>query len=73
MSRNEGTTDRIVRVIVGVAMLALGWMGFVDGWLGTVLQWLGFVPLLTGLVGWCPLYALFGFRTNGHKAQPSRA
>jgi hypothetical protein len=29
-----------------------------------VLQWLGFVPLLTGLIGWCPLYALFRFSTK---------
>jgi hypothetical protein len=72
MSTNEGSTDRIIRVVLGVAMLALGWLGVVDGWLGTTLQWLGFVPLITGLVGWCPLYSIFGMRTNG-KAQAGQA
>ena len=61
---NEAPWDRIVRVVLGLVMLYLGWSGAVDGVLGTVLQWLGFVPLITGLVGWCPLYRLFGIRTN---------
>ena len=61
---NEAGWDRIVRVALGIVMLALGWGGFVEGWLGVVLQWLGFVPLITGLVGWCPLYALFRFQTK---------
>jgi hypothetical protein len=30
--------------------------------LGVILQWLGFVPLITGLIGWCPLYSLFHLR-----------
>lgn len=61
--RNEGTIDRGIRIAVGVVLLVLGWGGFVEGTLGTVFSWLGFVPLLTGLVGWCPLYALFGMST----------
>lgn len=61
---NEAPWDRILRVALGLVMLYLGWSGAVDGALGVVLQWLGFVPLLTGLVGWCPLYRLFGIRTN---------
>lgn len=62
---NEAGWDRIVRIALGVVLLALGWGGVVEGTLGTVFQWVGFVPLLTGLAGWCPLYAIFGFRTGG--------
>lgn len=61
---NESTADRIIRVVVGVLLLALGWGGLVTGTLGTVFKFLGFLPLLTGLIGWCPAYSLFKFRTN---------
>jgi hypothetical protein len=61
---NEAGWDRIVRVVLGIVMLALGWGGFVGGWLGVALQWLGFVPLVTGLIGWCPLYSIFRFQTK---------
>lgn len=60
---NEGTADRVIRIIAGIALLALGWSGAVSGTLGTVFKVLGFVPLLTGLVGWCPLYRLVGIKT----------
>ena len=60
---NEASWDRIVRVLLGVVLLYLGWGGVVTGGLGTVLQYLGFIPLLTGLIGWCPLYTLFGIST----------
>ncbi|MEW6178791.1 MAG: DUF2892 domain-containing protein [Chloroflexota bacterium] len=61
---NESTVDRIIRVAAGILLLALGWGGVVTGTLGTIFKFLGFVPLLTGLIGWCPAYALFKFRTN---------
>ncbi len=61
---NESITDRIIRVVLGIALLALGWTGTVSGVLGEIFKYLGFVPLLTGLIGFCPLYALFKFRTN---------
>lgn len=61
---NEAAWDRIGRVALGIVLLWLGWGGVVTGTWGTVLAVLGFVPLVTGLVGWCPLYALFRFRTN---------
>lgn len=60
MTTNEGTWDRAARVIVGVALLAF--VLFDHGpyrWFGLI----GLVPLLTGIVGWCPGYALFGIRT----------
>ncbi len=61
---NEASWDRIGRVALGLVMLYLGWSGAVTGAWGAVLSFGGFIPLLTGIAGWCPLYALFGFRTN---------
>ena len=61
---NEASWDRIARVGLGVVLIWLGFSGTVDGGFGTLLGILGFVPLITGLVGWCPLYAVFNFRTN---------
>lgn len=56
--RNEHTVDRIVRVILGIAVLSLVWIGPQTPW-----GWLGLVPLVTGLVGHCPLYRVLGIST----------
>ena len=61
---NESSVDRIIRVVVGIALLALGWGGIVTGGFGVFLKVIGFVPLLTGIVGFCPLYSLFKVGTN---------
>lgn len=58
MALNEGTLDRIVRVVVGLVLFALVFVG-PKTWLGLI----GLVPLVTGLVGVCPLYRLIGIRT----------
>jgi hypothetical protein len=55
---NEGTVDRAVRVVLGLGILSLVFIGPQSMW-GLV----GFVPLLTGLVGFCPLYRLVGINT----------
>ena len=60
MPTNEGGLDRAVRVVVGLAILSLVFIGPKTPW-----AWLGLVPLLTGLVGFCPAYALFGLNTCG--------
>ncbi len=61
---NEAGRDRLIRVLLGIVLLYLGWTGIVgDGW-GIFFKYIGFIPLITGLAGWCPLYALFKFRTN---------
>jgi len=60
---NEGSVDRIVRVIAGAAILSLAFFGPKTPW-----AFLGAVPLLTGLLGSCPLYTLFGWSTCPRKA-----
>lgn len=70
---NEADWDRIARVALGIVILYVGWAGVVTGGWGTFLKLIGFVPLATGLVGWCPLYALFGFRTNDRPRENVRA
>ena len=61
---NESGIDRIIRVVLGIVLIALAWAGIVTGGLGTVLIILGAVALLTGIVGFCPLYALLKIRTR---------
>lgn len=61
--RNEHVLDRAFRIVLGLVLLGLGWGGFVQGVPGTVLRIAGFVPVLTGLVGFCPLYRVFGWST----------
>ncbi len=58
MKKNIGNTERIVRVIAGVGILSLVFLGPETKW-----GYLGIVPLATGLVGWCPPYQLFGIST----------
>lgn len=62
--RNEATWDRILRILVGAGMLLLGWFVLGEGIFGAAFRIFGFVPLVTGLLGWCPFYTLFGIRTR---------
>lgn len=64
MTRNVGTADRTVRIVVGIILMALAATSTV-GWWG----WLGVVPLATGLLGWCPPYSMLGINTCGVKAK----
>lgn len=56
--RNVGTIDRTVRIVVGLVLIALVFVGPKTAW-----GWIGVVPLLTGLSGWCPPYSLLGINT----------
>ena len=56
--RNEHAADRAIRVVLGLGLLSLVWIGPQTAW-----GWVGLVPLVTGLVGSCPLYRLFGIST----------
>ena len=58
MTRNEANWDRAIRVVAGLALLSLVFVGPKTLW-GLV----GLVPLATGLVGWCPAYTIFGINT----------
>jgi hypothetical protein len=62
--RNEANWDRILRVLLGVGMLLLGWFAMGEGIFGAAFRIFGFVPLVTGLLGWCPFYTLLGFGTK---------
>lgn len=57
MHKNIGTIDRVVRAVVGVALIAWALTG------GPVWAWIGVIPLLTAAVSICPLYSLIGIRT----------
>jgi hypothetical protein len=63
MKTNESNIDRIVRAVAGVVLLYLGFGGVLGGALAGVADVLGVVLLLTGAVGFCPLYTVFKFST----------
>ena len=58
MKKNIGAVERIIRIIAGIGILSLAFVGPASPW-----AYLGLVPLATGLIGWCPPYALLGFST----------
>ena len=58
MKTNEGSIDRVLRVIVGLALIGLTLTGPIGVW-----GWIGVVPLLTGALGICPLYSLLGINS----------
>jgi len=58
MKKNVGSVERAIRVIAGIAILSLAFVGPQSPW-----AYLGIIPLATGLMGWCPAYALLGIST----------
>jgi len=64
MEKNEGTTDRVVRVILGIILLYVGaiYMGL-SGILSYIVVIVGLLLLVTGLIGFCCLYSVFGMNT----------
>jgi hypothetical protein len=58
LNTNECATDRLLRVLVGLALIAIVFVGPQTPW-----GWLGLIPLITGVVGFCPVYRLFGINT----------
>lgn len=59
---NEGTVDRALRVIVGIALLAAYFLYPLGAW-GWVAALVGVIALVTGAVGTCPVYSLLGIST----------
>ncbi len=64
MKGNESNLDRVIRVVLGIVLLALNLGGVVTGSLGIVLLVVGALSFVTGLIGFCPLYALLRIRTK---------
>jgi hypothetical protein len=58
MKTNIVNIDRILRIVIGLALVVLTVMGTLPAW-----GYIGIVPLATGLMGWCPPYAIFGIST----------
>lgn len=64
MKMNEGGVDRALRVVVGLVLIGLAATKTVGIW-----GYIGIVPVLTGLVGFCPAYTLLGMNTCGLKKE----
>lgn len=60
MQKNVGMVDKVLRIIIGVALISQVFMGPLGP---TYWGWVGVVPLATVLLSWCPLYSLIGVRT----------
>jgi hypothetical protein len=58
LAKNVGSIDRILRIIVGLGLISLVFVGPQTPW-----GWIGVVPLLTAFISFCPLYTLIGIRT----------
>jgi hypothetical protein len=61
---NEANWDRALRIILGLALLYLGWTGTAGGTLGWIFKVGGLIPVVTGIAGWCALYAVLGISTR---------
>ena len=73
MKNNVGAMDRIVRIVLGLGLIALA-LGFIapvssNHWLG----WIGVIPLTTAAIGSCPLYSLIGLSTPPVKRVAQRS
>lgn len=62
MTCNVGLVDRILRIIIGAALIYLAVSGAI-GWWG----WLGSIFVITGIFRWCPIYSVIGFKTGTPK------
>lgn len=58
MHKNVGTIDRSVRIIAGLGLISLVFIGPQTPW-----GWIGLLPLSTALLSWCPAYTLLGIKT----------
>jgi len=61
MKCNVGSMDKVARIVIGVALIAYAYVG------AQPLAYIGIIPLVTGLIGFCPLYALFGLSSCSKK------
>jgi nicotinamide riboside transporter PnuC len=68
MRRNMGIVDRLIRILIAILFIFLIYKGQVRDVLATVLGIVSAVFILTGLIGWCPLYTIFGINTGKKKS-----
>ncbi len=59
MQQNVGSVDRTIRIVAGLVLIALVFVGPQTPW-----GWIGIIPLATAFMSWCPLYSLLGMRTS---------
>lgn len=64
MKTNESNLDRIVRVVIGLGLIILYYTGIVTGGWGTAAIIVGAIAVLTGIIGFCPMYALLKISTK---------
>lgn len=58
MKNNVGGIDRVIRILLGLVLIGLTLSDQISAW-----GWLGVVPLVTGVLGWCPPYSILGINT----------
>lgn len=66
-TQNESTVDRVIRFVLGAVLVYMWYAAVVTGVFAIIALVLGIILALTGVIGWCPLYTLFGIGT--HKSQ----
>ena len=57
MNKNVGSLDKTIRIIVGVLIIIVGVLS------GSLLGAIGLIPIITGIIGWCPLYPILKINT----------
>ncbi len=63
MQANVGSLDKTLRIVIGLALISLVFVGPQTPW-----GWIGVIPLITALIGWCPLYKILGISSCKAKA-----
>ena len=63
MKPNEGTTDRIIRLVLGVVLIIIGWPVLGNNTLGIILDIIGVIIIITGITGFCWIYRVLGIST----------
>lgn len=67
MKTNVGATDKLIRIVVGIVLILVG--VFSSGWSSKIWIIIGLIPLITGLIGYCPLYTVLGISTCKTKTE----
>ncbi|MGV8945667.1 MAG: YgaP family membrane protein [Lutibacter sp.] len=69
MKKNMGSLDKLIRVLIAVVIAVLYYLGKIDGTLALVLMVFAVIFLLTSLVSFCPIYAIFGINSCKRKSK----